>query len=556
MGLRLTARLPGGEQRFALGEGHYRLGSSPESDLCLRQATVSRRHAEIRISGVKATIRDLGSSNGTTVNGARLTEWTRIAPGDSLRVGQVELAIEELSDDDLTAAIAGEPRAATLEAPAPATLATGVVGDFCINHLRSLLASMSNGQNPTRFAGQLARALQISGGGAVDIEREGGVVASAGDGDKEPSLELRRGPWRLALSGYRPEQRPAIEELAALALDLLSIAGRRNSGPAETIQGGPGNPDRSPQPPDPPTNHKGLQQIYSQAASVARGHISVLIEGESGTGKELLANFIHRGSAERDKPLVVLNCASLARDLLEAELFGIEKGVATGVDARPGKFELADQGALFLDEIGDMAPETQAKILRVLQQQEVHRVGGHRAHPARVRVISATNRPIHELVSAGQFRRDLFHRIADWTVRLPTLRERSVDIPNLAAHFLREACRDAGKTFGGLSKGAVSALKGHAWPGNVRELEREMQRCALFLGDGEMLESSMLQTRILQSENERPDVGLQAIVTSSERNAILRALQATDGSVVDAAKMLRVGRSTLYRRMSKLGIDA
>jgi transcriptional regulator with PAS, ATPase and Fis domain len=298
-----------------------------------------------------------------------------------------------------------------------------------------------------------------------------------------------------------------------------------------------------------------IRDIYSQAARVATSRVSVLIQGESGTGKELLARYIHTASDRASAQLVTLNCAALPRDLLESELFGVERGVATGVEARIGKFEAAHGGTLLLDEIGDMAPETQAKILRVLQEHEVYRVGGNTPRPADVRVVAATNRTIDQMIGDGSFRSDLYHRIADWVVRLPPLRERRADIPNLAAHFLARAAAERGIHVAGISRSAVDALVAYDWPGNVRQLEREIGRAALFLEDGELLDTARLQQKIVDARAPEQQDGLKEVLERAEREHITRILSACGGSVTDAADRLQIGVSTLYRRMKALGIE-
>ena len=311
-----------------------------------------------------------------------------------------------------------------------------------------------------------------------------------------------------------------------------------------------------PRPPDPPTLVSAMREIYDQAARIAPSRVSVLIRGDSGTGKELLARYLHAASDRADEPLVTLNCAALPRDLLESELFGVERGVATGVDARAGKFESAHGGTLFLDEIGDMAPETQARILRVLAEGEVYRIGGHQAHPADVRVISATNRDLTAMLDDGGFRVDLYHRIADWVVHLPTLRERRADIPNLAAHFLGRACAERGIRAAGISRTALAALKTHDWPGNVRQLEKEMSRAALFLEDGELLESSRLQAEIIaDAEIGLADDDLKTVLEQVEKAHIEHVLAECAGDVTVAAERMGIGVSTLYRRMKHLEIS-
>jgi transcriptional regulator with PAS, ATPase and Fis domain len=251
----------------------------------------------------------------------------------------------------------------------------------------------------------------------------------------------------------------------------------------------------------------------------------------------------------------VLNCAALPADLLDAELFGIEAGVATGVSARAGRFELAHGGSLFLDEIGDMSLDTQARILRVLQEREVYRVGSHQPRPADVRVISASNRDLQALVREGRFRLDLYHRIADWRAELPPLRARREDIPNLAAQFLGRALQARGLIGGGLTQGAVDALLRYRWPGNVRELEREMQRAALFLNEGEALPSGMLKAEILTATDVAvEDESLSGRLAQEERRIIAGVLAQHAGDIAAVAERLGVSKSTLYRRLASLGL--
>ncbi len=298
-----------------------------------------------------------------------------------------------------------------------------------------------------------------------------------------------------------------------------------------------------------------MREIYEQAARIAPSRVSVLISGESGTGKELLARYLHAASDRAEKPLVTLNCAALPRDLLESELFGVERGVATGVDARAGKFESAHGGTLFLDEIGDMAPETQARILSVLAEGEVYRIGGHTAQPADVRVISATNRDLTAMLDEGGFRTDLYHRISDWVVELPPLRKRRADIPNLAAHFLGRTCAERGVRAAGISRAALAALGAYDWPGNVRQLEKEMGRAALFIEDGALLESSMLQTAITEGAvGTEGEDDLKTVLECAEKEHIEHVLDESGGDVPRRPNALGIGVSTLYRRMKALKV--
>jgi transcriptional regulator with PAS, ATPase and Fis domain len=254
---------------------------------------------------------------------------------------------------------------------------------------------------------------------------------------------------------------------------------------------------------------------------------------------------------------VALNCAALPRDLIESELFGIERGVATGVEARPGKFELADNGTLFLDEIGDMPADTQVRLLRVLQEREVFRLGGRDPRPARFRIIAATNRNVSACLADGSLREDLYHRIATWEVELPALRDRPADIPNLAAFFLaREAAR-RGRRIGGISRAAVEALRRHDWPGNIRQLENEMARAVVFLDDGEILDTPRLGPAIAGGRGGSvPSGRLDDAIAGVQRQEIADALAAAKGDVEAAAHRLGVSRATLYRRMKALGIES
>ena len=287
-------------------------------------------------------------------------------------------------------------------------------------------------------------------------------------------------------------------------------------------------------------------------STIAPSALSVLIQGETGTGKELLARFVHAASG-RKGAFVAVNCAALSRELLEAELFGIEAGVATGVSAREGRFFQADGGTLLLDEITEMPDDCQAKLLRVLQEREVVPVGARHARAIDVRILAATNREISARSGQnGPLRPDLIHRLAGWKVRLPPLRERAEDIPQLAGHFLARAARDAGRQPAGISHAAMDALCAHDWPGNVRELEQEMQRAALFVEHRELLGSRHLSPEIANLEKVTAD--LQDVSAEAQRQAIEQALAKHDGNATHAARALGISRATLYRRMKDLKV--
>ena len=293
-----------------------------------------------------------------------------------------------------------------------------------------------------------------------------------------------------------------------------------------------------------------MRRAKELVARAAASRVNVLITGESGTGKELAARLLHTGSPRRDGPFLALNCAAMPESLLESELFGIEKGVATGVDARPGKFELASGGTMFLDEIGDTPLAIQAKLLRVLQEREIERVGGRSRIPVDVRVLSATHQSVGELIQQGRFREDLFYRLRVVEIAMPALRERREDIPRLAGHFLaRIAARDGRRPLT-LSRDAVKALLDYEFPGNVRELENLLEGAAALVS-GEAIEAADLQFGIARGAG----VGLGTAGKSAgvslrhvEADHIRRILAQVKGNKSRAAKLLGVSRRTLYRK--------
>jgi transcriptional regulator with PAS, ATPase and Fis domain len=292
---------------------------------------------------------------------------------------------------------------------------------------------------------------------------------------------------------------------------------------------------------------------------VARGDVPVLILGESGVGKEVLSRWIHARSRRASGPFLALNCAALPRDLLEAELFGIERGVATGVEARPGLLERAGGGTVFLDEIGDMAPETQAKVLRVLESTSLYRVGGRNPVAVDVRFVAATNRDLEALVEEGGFRRDLFHRLAAFQVTLPPLRERRDEIPGLAARFFHRELERNGVSSPGITRTALGALVRHAWPGNVRELQNEIAKGVLLLEPGEPLDVQHLSGRVRAlarvEQGARPSLlTLDEAVRRAEREAFSVALASSGGDAPCAMEILGVSRTTWYRKLKELGL--
>src|SRR5207249_1401486 len=247
-----------------------------------------------------------------------------------------------------------------------------------------------------------------------------------------------------------------------------------------------------------------IQDVRSMIDRTADSAVSVLVTGENGTGKELSARAVHYQSPRRSKPFVAVNCAALPESLVESELFGIEKGVATGVERRVGRIESANGGTLFLDEIGDLSPTAQAKLLRVLQEREVEWVGGRRPVPVDVRLIAATNKDLKEGIQQNRFRQDLFFRLNVIHVRMPALREIRADIPLLAMYFLKKHSKEIGREVPSFSEDALKALTAYHWPGNIRELENEVKRAIVLATTKEIrlqdLSESILEERLLVPE--------------------------------------------------------
>jgi len=305
----------------------------------------------------------------------------------------------------------------------------------------------------------------------------------------------------------------------------------------------------------PVVSSRDMLELFDEAARVARSEVSVLICGESGTGKELLARHIHDCSPRAHGPFVAVNCAGLPPDLVEAELFGVERGAATGVDARPGRFEQAAGGTLLLDEIGDMAPRTQATILRALEDGLISRVGATKPRPVSVRVIGATNRDVDDLVRAGRFRTDLYYRIASWVCRLPPLRERREDISHLAAHFLADAAASHRRsTPNGITDEAMAALEAYDWPGNVRQLRNEIQRAVALAPEGRPIGVEHLNSEVARGTRHPDHASLRHCLRSFEREIIEREIDSCSGGLRAVSDRLGLPLSTLYRRMKALGI--
>jgi len=299
-----------------------------------------------------------------------------------------------------------------------------------------------------------------------------------------------------------------------------------------------------------------IGEILDTVSRVAPSDASVLITGESGTGKEVIADMIQRLSARADKPFVKVNCAALHEQLLESELFGHERGAFTGAhDQRRGRFELADTGTLFLDEIGDMAPTTQAKILRVLQSGTFERLGGIETLSVDVRIVAATNHELKQAIEKGAFRKDLFFRLSVVPIHLPPLRERREEIPVFAEHFLEAYSRKNRRDIHSYSLQAMQALLHYDWPGNVRELENAVER-AVILTLGDTITPDVLPEHIRGAGAAQTADGEQlTMLEQAERDLIVQVMLACDGNRTRAAEQLGMSRRSLYNKLKRYSLD-
>jgi DNA-binding NtrC family response regulator len=402
-------------------------------------------------------------------------------------------------------------------------------------------------------AGSAAEALRALARGGWDACVLDGALAA--DGSAQVAAALRAGSPRAGLVVVAPSRATA-SSLAADAtlappladgavLEAVESARRRVAARIETAR-----------PHGLLGSHPAMRRVLDLVARVAATPATVLVTGESGTGKSLVAREIHRASGRAGR-FVEVSCGALAESLLESELFGHVAGAFTGATAdRDGRFVLADDGTIFLDEIATASPALQVKLLRVLQERRLEPVGAAETRSVDARVVLATHEDLPALVAAGRFRADLFWRINVVAIEMPALRDRAGDIPVLAEHFLRGAAAQAGRTVEGFTPAALEALMAHAWPGNVRELEHAVGR-AVFLGRGPFVDVADLPAGVAAGGPGRPPATapLKRALAAPERQLILDALERNGWRRDAAARALGINRTTLYKKLKRLGLD-
>ena len=626
----LKGMIGGSEKTFHLKAGKNDVGSLETNDIVLPRRGVSRNHAVVVVEHGELHIEDLGSKNGTFVNGLRVQQ-TRIGIGEEVRFGPVALRFEELHHEDTELAITFEP---------PISDQTGTIPIFSPAFRRS--TSQQSGElsrhwlriaeafharlfyKPEGDIGaalrMLTEELHLKSACALEVpdNTDPIVLAASGQITKDATSKLKelyqkqqqekQGEpglfFHTAADGKGPDTTFAalvVPDMDPLVLALWGgFPGRAQSelllrllvrliDPCRPRVDRSGNPEG-------PSNYPGLVvprdyvyaqsevmgRIYGLMQNLAQGDLPILVIGETGVGKEYLAQILHLSSPRRQGPFIAINCAAIPAELLESELFGIGEGVATGVTGSKGRILQANGGTLFLDEIGDMSADLQAKLLRALQEKEVHPVGREPVS-IDVRVLAATNQELTRRIESGQFRADLYYRLAGYVLEIPPLRERPEDVPALVEFFLRDCARELGRSIRGITVRALRLLTEYPWPGNVRELANEVRRAVYLCADDGTVQANSMSKTILDFHRargslERPleadaqpaetpssagdpldlpapwSLGLDSLdLAQLEKMAIEEALRRCRKNQVQAAKLLGISRQSLRRRMERFG---
>jgi Nif-specific regulatory protein len=537
-------------ERFALGKPEFTIGRAASSSLRLLEPGVAAEHCVVRCSADGYRLVDRHSGSGTYVNGMRVTDHALQAE-DQISIGETILVFRE--------------------APAERDSdARHMLLQSCsLLFLFRALATACDDRRRRAFEEQLLElvaGMVPCAGGAILLGNDEAAlreVARQRSGDTAPSnmaavpLWAHGKPAGLLAAWFPPEELVnlsqhhdtlgAIATLGATALeaerDVEHLRAENLLLRERLAVSEPGIAGES----------IAIHKLLGLISRVAPQEASVLILGESGVGKELVARALHRLSQRAARPFVAINCAALTETLLESELFGYEKGAFTGaVSQKKGKLEMAEGGTVFLDEIGELAPPLQAKLLRVLQQREFERVGGTRTWKLDVRLVAATNRDLSAEVARGTFREDLYHRLNVVALRVPPLRERPSDILPLARYFLDRAVPRCGRAVKGISPQAEACLLAYAWPGNVRELENAMER-AVVLGESDWIQPEDLPETVLDcGAVAQPPGALQTSMVETKRQSILNAWRESGGDHDRAAARLNIHPNSLRRLIRTL----
>ena len=607
--LGLVGEIDGEPICFVLKPGNNTIGALADNDFVITARGVSHQHAVVTVTDEGVTITDRASRNGTLINGVRANE-ALVKVGDLICLGPVVLRLEAVGSGKLvpqSVASAephvrgGHPRPRT-DQPTPPTKGTGVSQRWfgALDRIGDILSADPD-PGIAKSLEVLVSALGAVGAAFLTWDRSSEIrVIRHTAGNFRPPTELddllrrtisdksKRGIGLVVRSRVEAGQIPVAlavatddsttaSAVAALGeFPLRDACGRflelflklvmrslPNAPPAESAR--LRRPVRDLVFPEGYVVGRSdpMMSVFHQLRHLLSGDLPVLITGETGVGKEFIARILHSSSRRSAGPFVAVNCAALPADLLEAELFGIEGGVATGVSQREGKMQLADGGVVFLDEIGDMSPALQAKLLRALQEKEVHPVGAKRPVPLDVRVVAATNTNLLERIGEGRFRSDLYYRIAGYTLHVPPLRERRGDIAALIETTMRRVCVEIDKPVSGISVKALRALVDAPWPGNVRELEHEVRRLVYLCPPDQPITVAMVSPSVLVPADPTDakgldlasDLTLSRHVDELERRLIVLAMARTAGKRATAARLLGISRYGLTLKIQRLGID-
>lgn len=599
---RLRVESEKGVRTFPLpSAGELHLGAARDNDIILPVAGVSRRHARLRLDGDGAHLVDLGSKNRLIVDGERQDE-VFLAPGRSVQIGNALVTLEEVATSD------GELAFAMDDSSSVAVVSGGDTGDVesrpnprsprsALGLVRRYESVQLTGEVRHRFLEDVRRLLGATtlmrfhvaperpGADGLVVEEVAGPLPALDVCAELTRLEpahaprtarLESGPPCLWLGSDPSSVLAALGETASdggepslWVADFLAYVAERIERQEPEIEAETARAPRDGELDVPPGMVLGSSQAMRNLVAEIRASLEsrndVLLYGETGTGKELFARLLHRSSPRSEGPFVAINCAAIPAELLEAELFGVEKRVATGVDPRPGLFRQAEGGTLLLDEIADLPAPLQAKLLRALQEREVLPLGASRPVKVDLRVISTSNCDLRRRVDEGAFRSDLYYRLDRLRFTIPPLRERLEDLPVLARTFASRAAAEHGYRIRGLSVRALRILEAHRWPGNVRELEATVERAVVRCRAGVLESEHFNDLTAPEGTNDcvepRREPGeprprtLKDRLEAEERRALREALAATRGNRSQAARRLEISRQGLIDKLRRLGLD-
>lgn len=527
--------------RVPLSEDGLKIGRSSDNDLTLPDENISRNHAEIAFNSGGYVIKDT-SRGGTRVNSKPVSK-TSLADGAEVGIGSWILTFKQSSKQDLErqeeirtciTRISTDSQTKILKLDPKKEI-------FIIEHP---VLSVSTASSPAKKIPIEKEVMLIGSASGCDVVIQDDYVSSK-------HCQIKKGETGFILKDLGSTNGTLVQgsriDESPLAPSLEFVIGKTKL----SIQSESSEEKVIPLPED----HfcglvgktKSMRLLFSKIQKVAPSDSGVLIQGETGSGKELVARALHELSNKSQRPYIILNCGAISANLIESELFGHEKGAFTGAHAkRLGAFEEAQGGTLFLDEVGELPLELQPKLLRVLENQAIRRVGGSTEIPVNVRVIAATHRQLHEQVRKGKFREDLYFRLYVVPLSVPSLRDRLEDIPLLVDYFIRQACPDTPKS---ISPEALEKLASYDWPGNVRELKNVVLRALIFCEEKAIEPDNIEIINELSQDRERINL------TTIEKEKIIEALKETDGNKTKAANILGIAKSTLFKKLKEYGIS-